>query len=493
MCQLILDLETLFMRRSWFYAAFISVCAFFFLAGTFPIQAQDGGALPSVGLLGNSASSDAPADSASEAKNVPVEIRSLEEGKVAIIVNLDGKTLESLKEPSDPAAISSEFLVPDAANEVKISQIRAAICGFWTSLKSGCWENMDKIILFMFGLILTWGAATLLNFLCERILFKKIVSRTKTRADDYVYRALKPPIFALFWCLGIFLSALSFWDQLGFSQRLIFLLLAVDVTWLLYRLIGALDSIICMYFRGKKRVFNKLIFDAVRKTLRVALILFAFCIIGQTILGLNISAILAAAGVFGLAAAFAVKDTLSNFLSSFMMLFDNSFQMGDRIRTKNIDGEVEAVDFRSTRIRAPNGNLFSVPNSILGAEIVENVSQRPGIRYDFDLTLTYETTPSQMERALALLQTLISDEVRFLQQTEKKLVIFSGFGDWALQIHVTTWFNTRNFYVSEQWKNELNFEILRRFTQEGLEFAYPTNSVILQRDEKESAKTKENE
>ena len=162
-----------------------------------------------------------------------------------------------------------------------------------------------------------------------------------------------------------------------------------------------------------------------------------------------------------------------------MMLFDNSFQLGDRIRTGTIDGDVEAVDFRSTRIRALNGHLYSVPNAVLGTEIIENVSQRPGIRHDFELGLTYSTTPEQMEQAVQIVRELISDPQKFIQSPTRSLVTFSGFGDWALKIKVMLWFNTQVFVEAERWKHELNLAILRRFREEELKFAYPTQTVEL--------------
>lgn len=479
--NLIPQQETLFMR-SLCFVRLLKVSLFLAILGITPILAAQseldvltGGALTSPLPLPDAETG------AAEPVKTPVEIQTSDDGNVSVVLKLDSDAVQTLVKQGHDVPEVSEFVTPVDEN-IDVIEVWDSIRTHFFSFCNLCRQNTNKIILFMFGVILTWVGTFVLRTFCDRVLYKKVVLKTETLADDYLYKALMPPILAFFWCLGIFLSALPFWNQIGFSQRLILLLISLDVTWLLYRLIGALDHLICSYFRGKKRVFNKLIFDAIRKTARVAVILFAVCFIGQTILGLNISAILAAAGVFGLAVAFAVKDTISNFLSSFMMLFDNSFQMGDRIRTKNIDGEVEAVDFRSTRIRALNGHLFSVPNSILGAEIVENVSQRPGIRYDFELTLTYDTTPEQMEHALAVIRELTSSSTRFLQQAEKKLITFASFSDWSLNIKVMVWFNTRSFIVSEEWKNDLNLAILRRFTEDGLNFAYPTRTVILQKD-----------
>ncbi|MBO5436417.1 MAG: mechanosensitive ion channel family protein [Thermoguttaceae bacterium] len=402
--------------------------------------------------------------------------------KTVLILSLDAGAVEKLKEKSGVSAETPNLdvlILPETEDEsmtVEAIWLKVqALCGDSLKFFQTRWREM---LYALCGFAVTWVGVRVLRFLTE-LCFASFVKRTKTLNDDFIFRAFLPPFLAFFWIIGVYFCLLPFLGEFHYSDRLILALIASDFTWLLYRLIGAADHIICLYFHGKKRIFNKLIFDAVRKTARIILVLAAICIIGQTILRLNVSALLAAAGIFGLAIAFAVKDTISNFLSSFMMLFDNSFQLGDRIRTGTIDGDVEAVDFRSTRIRALNGHLYSVPNAVLGTEIIENVSQRPGIRHDFELGLTYSTTPEQMERAVQIVRELISDPQKFIQSPTRSLVTFSGFGDWALTIKVTLWFNTQIFVESERWKHELNMAILRRFNEEGLAFAYPTHTVEL--------------
>lgn len=402
--------------------------------------------------------------------------------KTVLILSLDAGAIEKLKENSSTSADTSDLdvlILPESEDEPM------TVLAIWLKFQTFCGSSLDffykrwgEILYSLCGIAVTWIGVLVLRFLTE-LCFASFVKRTKTLNDDFIFRAFLPPFLAFFWIVGIYFSILPFLGEYHYSERLILALIAADFTWLLYRLIGAADHIICLYFHGKKRIFNKLIFDAARKTTRIILVLAAICIIGQTILRLNVSALLAAAGIFGLAIAFAVKDTISNFLSSFMMLFDNSFQLGDRIRTGTIDGDVEAVDFRSTRIRALNGHLYSVPNAVLGTEIIENVSQRPGIRHDFELGLPYSTTPEQMEQVVQIVRELISDPQKFIQSPTRSLVTFSGFGDWALKIKVMLWFNTQVFVEAERWKHELNLAILRRFREEELKFAYPTQTVEL--------------
>ncbi|MDO4630536.1 MAG: mechanosensitive ion channel family protein, partial [Planctomycetia bacterium] len=402
------------------------------------------------------------------------------EGDTTVIVNLDAQAIDKLKnaEPEKESSPLNELVLVED-NSMDIITLWERFTGFCASVRRFCSENSGRILFLFAGVIVTGILVRILRFFCDHVIFARIIKKTQTLADDHIYRASLPPVLAFFWLLGLLASAMPLLEGAHYPQRLILALIAADVTWLLYRLIGAADHIVCLYFRGKQWVFNKLIFDAIRKTLRIALVLFAVCFIGQAILRFNVSALLAAAGIFGLAIAFAVKDTISNFLSSFMMLFDRSFQIGDRIRAGNIDGDVEAVDFRSTRIRALNGHLYSIPNAILGVGIIENVSQRPGIRYDFQLGLTYDTKPEQMKKAVEIVRELVSDPQRYIQSPARNLVSFGSFGDWSLNIHGLIWFNTQNYVQSELWKHDLHMAILERFSAEGLEFAFPTQTVSI--------------
>ncbi len=402
------------------------------------------------------------------------------EGDTTVIVNLDAKAIDKLKntEPAKETSPLNELVLVED-NSMDITKLWERFNDFCASVKRFCTENSERILFLVVGVMTTGILVKILRFLCDRIILARIIKKTRTHTDDYIYRAALPPILAFFWLLGLLASAMPLLEGAYYPQRLILALIATDVTWLLYRLVGVVDHIARLYFRSKQGVFNQLIFDTMRKTIRIALVLFAACFIGQAILRFNVSALLAAAGIFGLAIAFAVKDTLSNFLSSFMMLFDRSFQIGDRIRAGNVDGDVEAVDFRSTRIRALNGHLYSIPNAILGVGIIENVSQRPGIRYDFQLGLTYNTKPEQMTRAIEIVRELVSDPQRFIQLPARNIVNFGSFGDWSLNIHGLVWFNTQDYVQSELWKHDLHMAILERFTTEGLEFAFPTQTVAL--------------
>ena len=110
--------------------------------------------------------------------------------------------------------------------------------------------------------------------------------------------------------------------------------------------------------------------------------------------------------------------------------------------------------------------------------MVENVAKRPYIKYAFDLTLVYNTNAKQMERAMEILHEIMDENEIFNEELPPR-IYFTSFNDWALNISIIVWFQSTDYFQTQQIKNDINLEILRRFNAEGLEFAFPTSTNYL--------------
>lgn len=339
------------------------------------------------------------------------------------------------------------------------------------------WKNLLTLPI---GILLTSIVVLTSHWLVRRVLLDWLLAKNKADFIEPIYWAIGAPIRGMLWTTGVFFSAMPLLYGVPWLQRLFLAIIAAHVFWAIFRLIEVIEAAFLRYVERKNLPIDLLITTFLRKVSRILLVFVALFFIGQTILGLNITALLAAAGIAGLAFAFAVKDILANFLSSFLLIFDRSFQIGDRIRTTDIDGVIEKVDLRSTRIRSLEGNVFSIPNGMLSNNIIENVSWRPKIKYMFDLTLSYSTTPQKMREATDILHRLTSNPGRFEQGEKKPQIFFTEFKDWALNINIILWFNTTDWGISQIWRHDLNLEILEAFNQAGLEFAFPTSTVYME-------------
>ncbi|MDO4582985.1 MAG: mechanosensitive ion channel family protein [Planctomycetia bacterium] len=414
-------------------------------------------------------------------KPIEAEATPDEEG-MSVTLKIDADAVKQLQETK---AKPEPILILEDEN-MDVGYLYQKFQGWWLSVQGFFAEHWRNLLTLPVGILLTSLVVLLSHWFVRRFLLDWLFATNKTDTIEHVYWAIGPPIRGMLWTTGIFFSAMPLLNGAPWLQRLFLAIIVSNVFWAIFRLIAVMETLFLRYVERKNLPIDLLITTFLRKISRILLVLVALFFIGQTILGLNITALLAAAGIAGLAFAFAVKDILANFLSSFLLIFDRSFQIGDRIRTSNIDGVIEKVDLRSTRIRSLEGNVFSIPNGMLSNNIIENVSWRPKIKYTFDLTLSYSTTPQKMREATEILHRLTSNPGRFEQGEKKPQIFFTEFKDWALNINIILWFNTTDWGISQIWRHDLNLEILEAFNQAGLEFAFPTSTVYMESAEPEN-------
>jgi len=157
---------------------------------------------------------------------------------------------------------------------------------------------------------------------------------------------------------------------------------------------------------------------------------------------------------------------------------DKPFRVGDRIQLDSIDGTVEAIGLRSTRVRNQDGFLVSIPNKNMANANIVNVSKRPNIKTVMNVGLTYDTSSLQIERAMQII-----DEIyRPHPKTADLLISFNKFEASSLNILVVHWWNSTDFKEYLLGFQKLNLELKRRFDAESLSFAFPSQTVYLRQD-----------
>ncbi len=245
---------------------------------------------------------------------------------------------------------------------------------------------------------------------------------------------------------------------------------------------GKLDRKLREFAGRKDNSLSDLTAGIFGSSLKIIIIITAALFIGQNIFGLNISALLASAGVIGLACALAAKDTISNFFGTLVILTDAPFKPGDRIECGNICGIVKNVGMRSSRIITDDESECTIPNSILTNAALFQRNRRGHLKRIIDLTLTYDTTAVQMDQAVKILHEIMDNFHGPDQKEFEPRIFFSGFGAYSLNIRAIIFFKTESFLLEEQLLHELNSKILHQFNAAGLEFAYPTQTLYCNRD-----------
>ncbi|TWU00534.1 Low conductance mechanosensitive channel YnaI [Botrimarina colliarenosi] len=185
-------------------------------------------------------------------------------------------------------------------------------------------------------------------------------------------------------------------------------------------------------------------------------------------------------GIGGIAIALASQETLSNFVGSITLLFDRPFEVGDYVKIDTVEGSVESLGFRSTRIRTPLDSEVTLPNSKLASSSVDNWGRRKYRRYLSKLGLEYGTSPERIEAFCEGIRELI----RRHPHTRKDFyaAYFNDFGPSSLDVLLVVFFDVPDWPTELRERHRLLADILRLAESVGVAFAFPTQTLHLQRD-----------
>ncbi len=250
----------------------------------------------------------------------------------------------------------------------------------------------------------------------------------------------------------------------------------IALFWFIYRFISIADSRMHTWTRTGDKSINDMLFPLISKTFKGFVIVVGGIMVVQNMTGIEIGPLVASLGIGGLAFALAGKDSIANFLGSLTILLDKPFQVGERIIIDKHDGFVEEVGFRSTRIRTLTGNLVSIPNEKIINSPLENIGKRNYLRWSANFGLTCSTPPEKVERAVEIIAGTLENH-EGMREDHPPRVHFNGFNDWSLNISVFAWYFPGDFWKYQEWLQRTCLEIMRRFREEEIEFAYPTQAV----------------
>lgn len=182
---------------------------------------------------------------------------------------------------------------------------------------------------------------------------------------------------------------------------------------------------------------------------------------------------LASLSIGGLAVGLAAQDTISNLLGAVARFADQPFRVGDRVQHDAINGTVEVIGRRSTRIRNLDGHLVAVPNRTMANASLTNVSKRPNLKTVMNVGVTCATPADRVERAMAI----IEDIFRPHPKLAALIISFNKCNDSSLHIPVVHWWNSTDFKEYLVGFRKLNLELKRRFDAGGIDFAFPSPTV----------------
>jgi len=264
-----------------------------------------------------------------------------------------------------------------------------------------------------------------------------------------------------------------------FTYRLFLIAIIVSVSWIFLRLIDFFGLVLMHKASLTESKTDDQLVPFFIDSLKVVFVIFSVFFIFGAVFKLNIASLIAGLGIGGLAIALAAKESLENLLGSFTIFLDKPFVIGDYIKVGTVEGHVEKIGFRSTRIRTMEKSFLTVPNKKLVEGELDNLSLRIQRLAKFNIGLTYETKAEQFKKIINEIQTYIDNHSRVLKNETR--VRLHDFDQSAASIMITYFVDTMEYDVYLNVREEINYKIMEIVEKNGSSFAYPTTTVLMKK------------
>lgn len=338
------------------------------------------------------------------------------------------------------------------------------------------WQHLGILTIIFLSFLLH----KLLSFIFSKILYKSATQLGYTKlVRPYLLPVAKPlSLFVVFLFLMVFYPILQLPVEItryiSFAFRAI---LPFFATVVFYKLVDVFSLYLeSLAGKGDSNLDNHVI-PLIRKVMRVFVVVVGGLFILQN-LDVNITALLAGISIGGLALALAAQDTLKNFFGSLMIFIDKPFSVGHWISSGDLDGTVEEVGFRSTRIRTFRNSLTYVPNGKLADSTIDNHGLRRYRRFFFHIAITYDTPPNLIEVFVEGLRKIV--ELHPNTRKDFFIIELNDMGDFSLKIMFYIFFAVPTWPEELRARHEVLIEIVRLAEKLGVRFAFPTQTLHME-------------
>ncbi len=333
---------------------------------------------------------------------------------------------------------------------------------------------LGSLIIFIFTLLFKKAFA---RFLTNKIKF--FTQKTSTKVDDLIIEALKKPLEALIVLIGFTISLKLALINFDFLNKILESLYILLFYWFLYRLVPpTIEHFSKAIDKSDRRISKELSFF-ISKFLKILIVALAILTILNNF-GVNITAFVASLGLGGLAFALAAKDAAANLFGSIAILLDGSIKIDEWIRIDDIEGIVEDIGMRTTKIRTFEKSIIVIPNSIVANSKIENFSRRDVRRIKMFIGVTYDTTIEQLRKIVKDIKKMLLNHPGIAKK-ETLLVYFRDFNASDLGIFVYTFTNTANWDEYLKIREDINLKIIEIIQKNGSDFAFPSQSIYVEK------------
>ena len=338
------------------------------------------------------------------------------------------------------------------------------------SLETWLYAFATMILAVVLGKLVYWGIQKTV---------KVYTKKTKNDFDYILVDMIEEPLTLALTLSGVWfsLSLLQIDAKIHtFIYSILYFIVICNIAWFLTRLFDALmERYVVDKVKATETDLDDLLLPIVRKLITISIWVLTV-IIGIDNAGYDVTTMLTGVGIGGLVFALAAQDTVSNLFGSFVIFSDKPFGLHDRIILDNYEGYVREIGLRSIKLETLDKRMVSIPNSMVTDNSVLNISREPARKIQFTLGLTYNTTPENLELAKKLLDAIFQNN----EGLDNHVVFFENFGDFSLNIRCIFWIKKgHNIF---QVQDSVNMEILKQFNANKLDFAFPTQTIITEKN-----------
>ncbi len=327
---------------------------------------------------------------------------------------------------------------------------------------------------------------SLFFFLLLRKMFAKLViqvlqplaKQTQTYYDDRILSALRGPLSFVFFTIGVRLFFALLFLETPIIEKIISTMIMFNLFWAIYAMVHALRGVIYHFTERFNPELSHEMGNFLLTVIRVIVLSIGLGAILQ-LWGVNVAGLMAGLGIGGLAFALAAKDTAANLFGSIALLLDKSIRIGEWIKIDGVEGVVEDIGMRTTKIRTFKKSLITLPNQVIANSPIENFSRRGIRRIKIKLGLTYDASSEQIEQVIADIKTILRNH-NGIAQNETMLVKFTTFDDSSLGILVYTFTKTSKWEKYLKIKEEVNINIMKIVENNKVAFAFPSQSLYIE-------------
>ena len=192
--------------------------------------------------------------------------------------------------------------------------------------------------------------------------------------------------------------------------------------------------------------------------------------------GYSLTSLIAGFGITGLAVGFAAQQTIASMFGTLAILTDKVFKIGDYIRVNNIEGTVENITLHSTKVRTLDNFMVTIPNNIIDSNVVENISRAKKRKIQVVFGITYNTSEEKIQKAIAIIKSVMKSRHDVTQDFRVNL---DALDSSSINIKLFGYVKTSSIITLEKVRGEILFEVIKQFRAEGIEFAYPSQTIYM--------------